>query len=150
MSEARLHLTISTPAQVLVDDPDVLALRGEDESGAFGLLPGHLDLLTALAPSVLRWRRADGRSRYCAVHGGVLSLTDGTQLRIACRDGVLGDDLDALQAQVAAAREAQRDADRRARVEQLQMQTRAVRQLVRYLQPREGALPSGLDGNLPS
>jgi F-type H+-transporting ATPase subunit epsilon len=150
MSEARLRLMITTPAQVLVDEPDVVAVRAEDESGAFGLLPGHLDLLTALSPSVLRWRGADGRSRYCAVRGGVLSLTDGTQLRIACRDGVLGDDLEALQAKVAEAREAQRDADRRARVEQLQLQTRTVRQLVRYLQPRRGTLPSGLDGSLPS
>ncbi|HEY0180982.1 MAG TPA: F0F1 ATP synthase subunit epsilon [Dokdonella sp.] len=134
MSAAALHLVVATPARVLVDAPGVLALRGEDASGAFGLLPGHVDFLTALAPSVLRWRDAAG-PHYCAVHGGVLSLERGTELRVACREGVLGDDLATLQASVAAARERARDADRRARVEQLRLQTRIVRQLVRSLQP---------------
>ena len=49
-----LHLTIATPAAVLVDADGVASLRAEDESGAFGVLPGHADLLTVLPPSVLR------------------------------------------------------------------------------------------------
>ena len=129
---APLHLLISTPQQILVDCADVLALRGEDASGSFGLLPGHEDFLTALVPTVLRWRRAGGAPGFCAVRGGVLSLRGG-ELRIACREGVLGAQLETLEAGVRSARAARLDSTRQARVEHLRLHTQAVRQLVRYL-----------------
>ena len=144
---APLHLLIATPQQVLVDCADVLALRAEDASGCFGLLPGHEDFLTALVPSVLRWRRAGGEQGFCAVRGGVLSLRGG-ELRIACREGVLGERLETLEAGVHDARAAQLDSTRQARVEHLRLHTRAVRQLVRYLR-EEGESPLPLDGERP-
>lgn len=141
---APLHLLIATPQQILVDCADVVSLRGEDASGGFGLLPGHVDYLTVLEPTVLRWRRASGERGYCAVRGGVLSLSGG-ELRIACREGIVGEHLDELAACVQEAREAQRDSARRARVEHLRLHTRAVRQLVRYLRA-EGETPFNPEG----
>jgi F-type H+-transporting ATPase subunit epsilon len=141
---APLHLLIATPQQILVDCADVVSLRGEDASGGFGLLPGHVDYLTVLEPTVLRWRRASGERGYCAVRGGVLSLSGG-ELRIACREGIVGERLDELAARVQEAREAQRDSARRARVEHLRLHTRAVRQLVRYLRA-EGETPFNPEG----
>ena len=47
-----LHLTITTPMAMLVDAADVRSVRAEDESGHFGILPGHSDYLTALPASV--------------------------------------------------------------------------------------------------
>jgi len=141
---APLHLLIATPQQILVDCADVVSLRGEDASGGFGLLPGHVDYLTVLEPTVLRWRRAGGERGYCAVRGGVLSLSGG-ELRIACREGIVGERLDELAARVQEAREAQRDSARRARVEHLRLHTRAVRQLVRYLRA-EGETPFNPEG----
>lgn len=141
---APLHLLIATPQQILVDCADVVSLRGEDASGGFGLLLGHVDYLTVLEPTVLRWRRASGERGYCAVRGGVLSLSGG-ELRIACREGIVGERLDELAARVQEAREAQRDSARRARVEHLRLHTRAVRQLVRYLRA-EGETPFNPEG----
>jgi F-type H+-transporting ATPase subunit epsilon len=141
---APLHLLIATPQQILVDCADVVSLRGEDASGGFGLLPGHVDYLTVLEPTVLRWRRASGERGYCAVRGGVLSLSGG-ELRIACREGIVGERLDELVARVQEVREAQRDSARRARVEHLRLHTRAVRQLVRYLRA-EGETPFNPEG----
>lgn len=141
---APLHLLISTPQQVLVDCADVLSLRAEDASGCFGLLPGHVDFLTVLTPSVLRWQHVGGAQGFCAVRGGVLSLS-GRELRIACREGVIGDHLDVLEARIHASRTAQLDSARQARVEHLRLHTQAVRQLVRYLRP-EGVAPLHLDG----
>jgi len=40
---AGLHLLISTPVAVLVDADDVVAVRAEDESGSFGIRPGHAE-----------------------------------------------------------------------------------------------------------
>ncbi len=133
-----LRLQISTPRQVLIELDDVVAFRGEDASGSFGLLGGHEDLLTVLQPTVLRWRRVSGEQGYCAVQGGVLSLS-GQQLRIACRDGHVGARLDELEAGVQQAQQAQVDSERQARVEHLRLHTQAVRQLVRYLRPEAGA-----------
>jgi F-type H+-transporting ATPase subunit epsilon len=141
-----LHLTIATPAKLLVDARDVLSLRAEDDSGGFGVLPGHADLLTVLPPSVVRWTPAGEASRYCALSGGVLRVAGGKRVAIACRRGAIGGDLAALRAEVQAQRSAELDADRRARVEQMRLHARALRQLMRFLRP--GNRPLG-DGEAP-
>ncbi len=138
-----LHLTIATPASLLVDAVDVRSLRAEDTSGAFGVLPGHADLLTVLPASVVRWTTSGEGARYCALSGGVLTVSGGARVAIACRRGTLGDDLAALEAEVAAQRSAEIDADRRARVEQTLLHARDVRQLMRFLRPGAGPLRDG-------
>lgn len=136
-----LHLTITTPMAVLVDEPGVRAVRAEDESGGFGILPGHTDFLTALPASVLHWQGAGGQTHHCALRAGVLTVAGGTRVAVACREGLLGDDLGRLEAEVARLRADQADADRRTRVDELRFHASAVRQLMRYLAP--GA-PGGL------
>ena len=134
MSET-LHLTVTTPAQILVASDNVMAVRAEDQSGSFGILPGHADLLTVLVPSVLRWRTADGATRFCAVRGGVFTVASGRDVAVSCREGVIGDSLEELEAKVSAVRAQELEADRKARVEQVRLHALAVRQLVRYLRP---------------
>ncbi len=135
---ATLHLTITTPAVVLVNSDDVVAVRAEDESGGFGILPGHADLLTMLTPSVVRWGTLAGAARFCAVRGGVFTVSHGQRVAIACREAVVGDALQDLETQVRAVRAQQLDADRRAHVEQTRLHASAVRELVRYLRPAPG------------
>ena len=130
-----LHLTVTTPAQILVASDNVMAVRAEDQSGSFGILPGHADLLTVLVPSVLRWRTTDGAARFCAVRGGVFTVSSGRDVAVACREGVVGDSLEDLQAKVRNVRAQELEADRKARVEQVRLHALAVRQLVRYLRP---------------
>ncbi len=132
---AALHLTIVTPTAILVDRDDVTALRAEDESGSFGVLSGHTDLLTVLPASVVRWRGGDGLAHYCALRGGVLRVTKGNAVAIICRQGAVGDDLARLETEVQELRAAEADIDRRARVEQLRLHAHVVRQLMRFLRP---------------
>jgi F-type H+-transporting ATPase subunit epsilon len=143
---AALRLTIATPSGLLVDSDDVVAFRAEDATGSFGILPGHADFLTVLAPCVLRWRTAGGERRFCAVGGGVLRVADGERVSIACRDGVLGDALGALEAHARAARDARLDAARRARVEQTRLNARAIRQILAYLRPGTAASAARANG----
>ena len=151
MSARALHLTITTPDEVLVDAPAVRAVRAEDESGGFGLLPGHADFLTVLPASVVRWRDLSDTRRYCVVRAGVLVVSDGSRVQIACRQCMVGDDIDALEAEIADARAAESDADKRARVEQMRLHAHAVRQLMRYLRPgSDGQASSPFDGNAAS
>ena len=96
MSGETLHLTITTPTNMLVDQEDVVALRAEDRSGGFGILPGHTEFLTALPASVVRWHTRGGRTRYCAVQGGLMTVEGGTRIAIACRRGMTGEDLEGL------------------------------------------------------
>lgn len=130
-----LHLTITTPMTILVDVDGVQSVRAEDASGSFGVLPGHIDYLTVMPASVLRWRTADGRPRYCALRSGLLTVSGGSGVAVACREGVLGDDLAALDADVLALRAADADAERQERVEEMRLHANAVRQLMRFLRP---------------
>ena len=142
MSGRRLHLVIATPATVVRDLDDVVSVRAEDASGGLGILPGHADFLTVLDASVIGWRRADGRAEYGVVSGGVLRVEGGCDISLAARSVVTGTDPERLKADIAAAREARDDADRKARTAEVGMQTRAVRQMVRYLRDRpEEATP---------
>ncbi|QDL93988.1 F0F1 ATP synthase subunit epsilon (plasmid) [Paroceanicella profunda] len=133
---AVLRLTLSTPSAVLVDRADVVSLRAEDRSGGFGILPRHADFLTVLPASLLRWRCADGAEWFCALGSGVLRVSGGGRaVSVACRQATLAETLAGLGPQIAALRAAEREATSAARVEQIRMEARAVRQLQRLLRP---------------
>ncbi|MBV8106859.1 MAG: F0F1 ATP synthase subunit epsilon [Hyphomicrobiales bacterium] len=135
-----LHLTVTTPSKVLVDAANVVSVRAEDQSGSFGILPGHTDFLTVLTPCVLHWATDDGAASFCSVRGGVFTVSDGRTVGVACRDGVLGDSLEDLEAKVRAARAQQLEAERQARVREVRAHAFAARQLVRYLRPGRSAV----------
>ena len=140
-----MRLLITTPTAVVIDDPSVIAVRAEDESGAFGILSGHADFLTALTVSVVSWHRADNRQRFCAVRRGVLSMTSGNEVAIATRAAVPDDDLDHLEQVVLKEFLEAAEAERIARTESLQLQMKAIRQIVRYMRPhRPGMFGDGL------
>ncbi len=136
-----MRLLITTPTAIVVDETDVVAVRAEDASGSFGILKGHADLLTALNVSIVAWRKADDRGRYCAVRRGVLSVTGGAEIAIATREAIPGDDLDRLEQIVLDQFRRRGEAERASRTESLQLQMKAIRQIVQYLRPhrlREG------------
>lgn len=139
-----MRLLITTPVAVVVDDPGTVAVRAADESGSFGILPGHADFLTALTVSIVSWRRADGARRFCAVRRGVLSVINGTLAAIATREALVGDDLDHLEHVVLANFRDNIEAERTARTASLQLQMKAIRQIVQHLRPeRPGAFGGG-------
>jgi F-type H+-transporting ATPase subunit epsilon len=138
-----MQLLITTPTAVVADDPDVAAVRAEDETGSFGILEGHADFLTVLTVSVVAWHRADGRQRYCAVRRGVLRVNGGSEIAIATREAIVGDDLDHLEQVVVAQFRSALDAERTARTGSLQLQMKAIRQIVRYLRPERTNILGG-------
>ena len=139
-----MRLLITDPTVVVIDDPDVISVRAEDESGSFGILGGHADFLTALTVSVVSWRRIDGAPRFCAVRRGVLSVSRGSLVAIATREARVGDDLDHLEHVVLAEFRKNVDAERMARTASLQLQMKAIRQIIRYMRPeRPGAFGGG-------
>ncbi|HEY8008105.1 MAG TPA: F0F1 ATP synthase subunit epsilon [Methylocella sp.] len=136
-----MRLRIITPLLVVIDEDGVLALRAEDATGSFGILPRHADFLTSLAISVVSWEGSNGTRRYCAVRRGVLSVFAGRDIAIATREAVPGDDLATLDKTVLNRFRADIEAERTEHVESTRLQVNAIRQIVRYLRPggRAGA-----------
>ncbi len=130
-----MKLRITTPLTVAVDEDGVRAVRAEDASGSFGILPRHADLLTDLAISVVSWTRADGSERHCAVRRGVLSVSGGREIAIATRQAIVGDDLATLHQIVSHRFRAEADEERTERVETTRLQLEAIRQIMAHLRP---------------
>jgi F-type H+-transporting ATPase subunit epsilon len=130
-----MRLRIVTPLTVAVDEAGVLALRAEDASGGFGILPGHADFLTSLAISVVSWKSADATRHYCAVRRGVLSVIAGGEVAIATREAIVSDDLATLDEAVLGRFRADIEAERTERAESTRLQLNAIRQIMRHLRP---------------
>lgn len=130
-----MKLRIITPLAILVEEDGIRGLRAEDDSGGFGILPGHADFLTSLAISVVGWNSADGAQHYAAVRHGVLSVTGGREIAIATREAVLGDDLATLDETVLARFRTDIETERTEHVDSTRLQLNAIRQIMRHLRP---------------
>jgi F-type H+-transporting ATPase subunit epsilon len=82
---------------------------------------------------VMRWRTAEGPWRYCALRGGIFSVTAGNEVRVACREAIISDNLASLRPRVAAARKEALDESRRARAQGVKLYAHAVRRLMHEL-----------------
>lgn len=136
-----MRLLVTTPTAIVADEPDVTSVRATDETGGFGILQGYADFLTVLSVSVVAWRRAGGNQRYCAVRRGVLRVSGGNEVAIATREAITGDDLDHLEQVVVGQLRSELETERSARTESLQLQMKAIRQIVHYLRPERAGMP---------
>ena len=135
-----MRLTVTTPLAIIVEASDVVHLRAEDDTGAFGILPGHADFLTALAVSVASWRDDRGAEHYVAVRGGMLEVRDGDTIAIATPEAVAGDDLHRLESEVLAKFRRQLGEEQSARTDAQRLYLAAIRQIARFL--RGGNVPA--------
>jgi F-type H+-transporting ATPase subunit epsilon len=131
-----MRLVITTPTAI-VNRNDVVYIRAEDSTGAFGIQPGHADFLTALLVSVLIWRDEAGATEYAALRGGVLRVRDGTSVEVATREAVIAKDLTELRGVVLARMAADTEREKAARAGALGLQQAAIQKLYRYLRPGE-------------
>lgn len=128
-----MKLTVATPLAIVVDADNVAHLRAEDATGAFGILPGHADFLTALALSVASWRDHAGSEHHVALRGGMLEVRGGDTIRIASPEAVPGDDLHRLESEVLARFHRQLAEEQAARTDAARLYLAAIRQIVRFL-----------------
>lgn len=128
-----MRLRITSPTAIVVDC-DVVSVRAEDASGSFGILNRHADFLTVLEVSVVSWRSADGKSGYCAVRNGILTVSGGRDVAVATREAHVGDDLEQLEAVVLAGYRQHREAERTSRTASAKLRMQAIRHMVEALQ----------------
>jgi F-type H+-transporting ATPase subunit epsilon len=128
-----VRLTVATPLTIVIEAGDVAHLRAEDDTGAFGILPGHADFLTALAVSVASWRDDRGAEHHVAVRGGMLEVRDGDSIAIATPEAVPGDDLHRLETEVLDKFRRQLVEEQAARTDAQRLYLAAIRQIARFL-----------------
>lgn len=128
-----MKLVVSTPLAVIVETDDVVHLRAEDATGAFGILSGHVDFLTVLATSVATWRDRGGAEHHVALRGGILTVTGGDTIAVAARDAAAADDLHYLEADVLARYRREMADEQAARVDVNRLYLAALRQIARLI-----------------
>lgn len=137
-----MKLTVATPLATVVSCSETRHVRGEDASGAFGILSGHADFLTALVISVLSYRDALDREHYVAVRGGMLRVSDGNRIFVATPEAVASDDLHRLETEVLARFHRELEEERAARTDAERLRLTAIRQIVNLLRPGKRSVPS--------
>lgn len=146
-----MKLSVSTPLAIIIETEDVAYVRAEDDSGCFGILPGHADLLTVLTVSVVTWRNRSGGEHYAAVRGGVLEAREGKTIEIGTSEAVRGDDLHRLETDVLTRFRRQLTEEQAARTDAHRLYLAALRQIVRFLRPqRPASLAGAPNGSVPS
>jgi F-type H+-transporting ATPase subunit epsilon len=139
-----VRLTVATPLAIVVEADNVVHLRAEDETGAFGILAGHADFLTALTVSVASWRDDRGAEHHIALRGGVLEVRGGDTIAIASPEAAPGDDLHRLETEVLAGFRERLGAEQAARTDARRLYLAAIRQIVRFVRnERAPVLPGG-------
>jgi F-type H+-transporting ATPase subunit epsilon len=138
-----MRLLVTTPVSVVVDVDDVRHVRAEDETGAFGIMPGHADFITALAISVMTWRNHAGDLHHVAVRGGVLRVSDGALVEVATADAAGEDTLRQLGETVLARFRDEARAEEESRISAARLHFAAIRQLQRYLESGRQTVPQG-------
>lgn len=99
-TNARMQVSLRLPTRTLYEGA-VARLFAVANNGAFGMLPNHVDFVTALVPSVLILTEDDGSEQFFGIDEGVL-VKHGYNVDIAIRRGVQGDDLNTLNQTVQA------------------------------------------------
>ena len=139
-----MKLIVTTPLALVTEADDVAHLRAEDDSGAFGILPGHADFLTALAFSVVSWRDSKGAEHHLAVKGGMLEVHGGNAISIATRKAIAGDDLAQLETDVIDHFRRERDEEQVAHADAQRLYVAAIREICRFLRSeRAPSIPGG-------
>ena len=133
------RLRVATPTSTVVDEP-IVALSAEDESGQFGIRPGHETFLTALTTGIVSFRTPAGAERFLAVRGGVLWVT-GEEVAVVTRDAALGEDVGDLEGRVVAAFLRSDEEERKGGAALTRMQIAALRQLIEYEDVARRAAP---------
>ncbi len=125
---------MTTPMSVVVEADNVGHIRAEDETGAFGILPGHADFITVPTISVITWRDHADKEHHVAVRGGVLTVRDGDSVEVATRDAVGEETLRRLGRAVLVRLRDEARAEEESRVSATRLHLAAIRQLHRYLE----------------
>jgi len=106
-----MKLTVRLPAQILFQE-EVSRIKAEAANGWFGMLPRHIDFVTALVPSVLTFQPVGKPDEYLAIDQGIL-VKCGRDVSVSTRAAVRGTSLEQLEKDVESQFRAQEERDKK-------------------------------------
>jgi len=123
-----MKLTVWLPSEVLLEE-EVVRIKARAENGWFGMLPKHVDFVTALLPSVLTFQAAGKPEEYLAIDHGIL-VKCGPDVKISTRNAVRGASLEQLKKEVETQFLAREELEAKARAWEAKLETELVRRLL--------------------
>ena len=93
-----MKLKVLIPTKVFLAE-NVVKINAEGKNGAFGLLPEHLDFVTALTPGILFYVTESGEECFMAIDEGIL-VKCGQEVLVSTEHAVKDVDLQTLHEKV--------------------------------------------------
>jgi len=131
---AEMKVTLRLPTRILFEGQAV-RLTAVAQNGAFGILPNHTDFVTALVPSVLTLRLADGSETIFGLDEGIL-VKKGHDVAISALRGVKGDNLESLKDTVEDSFVQMDEDERQARSAMSRLEANMVRRFTQLQRPQ--------------
>jgi F-type H+-transporting ATPase subunit epsilon len=123
-----MKLTVWLPTEILLEE-EVVRIKAEAQNGWFGMLPKHVDFVTALVPGVLTFEATGRVEEYLAVDRGIL-VKCGDEVKISTRNAVRGANLEQLKSEVEKRFREREEAEKKARAFEAKLETDLVRRLL--------------------
>lgn len=123
-----MRLKVWLPAEMLMDE-DVERIKAEAVNGWFGVLPKHVDFVTALVPGVMTFQAAGKTEEYLAVDHGIF-VKCGPEVSISTRNAVRGTDLEKLKSAVEEQFRLREEREKAARAYEAKLEADLVRHLM--------------------
>ena len=111
-------------------DEEVSKVVAEGENGYFGILPRHIDFVSALASGILSFEFS-GREEFIAVDGGIL-VKCGQEVLVSTRDAVRSGNLGELQKMVEEKFQIVGDQEKKSRSALAKLETDFVRRFLEW------------------
>lgn len=123
-----MKLTVRLPSEVLLEQ-EVDRIKAEAADGWFGLLPRHIDFVTALVPGVMTFQPCGKTEEYLAIDHGIL-VKCGANVSVSTRDAVRGTSLESLESEVEVQFRAREEREKAARAYEAKLEADLVRHLL--------------------
>ena len=123
-----MRLTVRLPAEILLQE-EVSRIKAEAENGWFGMLPRHIDFVTALVPSVLTFQPIGKPEEYLAIDQGIL-VKCGPDVSVSTRAAVRGTSLEQFERDVESQFRAQEEREKKSLAYETKLEADLVRGLL--------------------
>jgi F-type H+-transporting ATPase subunit epsilon len=130
-----MSVTLRLPTRILFEG-QATQIAAVAQNGAFGIWPNHIDFITALVPSVMTLRLADGSEEIFGLDEGLL-VKKGHKVSVVTLRGVRGDDLGTLQDTVQASFLKMDEDERQARSAVSRLEADIVRRFSELQRPQQ-------------
>jgi F-type H+-transporting ATPase subunit epsilon len=128
MKQTWMNLKILLPTEVFLETK-ASKIVAEAGDGFFGLLPRHVDFVSALVPGIFTYWDKEDNEVFMAIDRGLL-VKFGQEVLVSTRNAVIGSDLDELETLIQETFFEVDERDRTARSAVARMEADFIRRLV--------------------